>query len=349
MLETEQGTLFESGAIARFIAKRGDNKSLLGSNEFESAQVDQWIDFSRGSFAPHVIPIYIATFGVAPSNADTYNEAVKALKEALKTLNTGLEGKEYLVGNTLTVADLINFTTLVIPFQVALDAGFQKAMPNVTAWFQRIAKIPEVVKRMGNIKMASKTIKPNFPPKEKPAAKPQPAKKPEGEEAPKKKETNPLDELPPSKFDLFNFKTFYVNHPDKKGAAVDEFLKIYDPEGYTIYFLHYEKYTGEGEVLHITVNLMNGFLQRMDHFRKHAFAMHAVLGEEPNLEIEGVWLFRGKGVPAEVLDHPQFEYYQRRELDISKPEDVQLIREFWGGKVGETANNMKIQECKFHK
>jgi hypothetical protein len=77
--------------------------------------------------------------------------------------------------------------------------------------------------------------------------------------------------------------------------------------------------------------------------------MHAVLGEEPNLEIEGVWLFRGKGVPAEVLDHPQFEYYQKRELDISKPEDVQLIREFWGGKVGETANNMKIQECKFHK
>jgi len=43
--------------------------------------------------------------------------------------------------------------------------------------------------------------------------------------------------------------------------------------------------------------MLNGFLQRIDHFRKHALAMHCMLGEEPNLEIEGVWLFRGKGIP----------------------------------------------------
>ena len=36
---------------------------------------------------------------------------------------------------------------------------------------------------------------------------------------------NPLDLLPESKFDLFNFKTFFVNHPDKSGEAVDELLK----------------------------------------------------------------------------------------------------------------------------
>jgi hypothetical protein len=29
-----------------------------------------------------------------------------------------------------------------------------------------------------------------------------------------------------------------------------------------------------------------------------------MLGEEPNLEIEGVWLFRGKGIPQEMKDHP---------------------------------------------
>jgi len=64
-----------------------------------------------------------------------------------------------------------------------------------------------------------------------------------------------------------------------------------------VYFVHYEKYEGEGKVLYQTANLLNGFLQRIDHFRKHTFAMHAMLGEEPNLEIMGVWLFRGKKVP----------------------------------------------------
>jgi elongation factor 1-gamma len=112
-----------------------------------------------------------------------------------------------------------------------------------------------------------------------------------------KKAPNPLDLLPPSSFDLFNFKTFFVNHKDKSGAAVDEMLKIYDPAGYSVWFLHYDKYKGEGEVLYKTENLSKGFLQRFDQFRKHAFARHLVLGDEPSLEIEGVWLFRGTTIP----------------------------------------------------
>ena len=116
------------------------------------------------------------------------------------------------------------------------------------------------------------------------------------------------------------------------------FFETYDPAGYTIYYCKYEKYEGEGVVHYQTSNLMNGFLQRIDHFRNHAFAMMAILGEEPSLEIEGVWLFRGKGIPQEMIDHPQFEYYTKRELDVTKDEDKQLITDFWAAKVGETCN-----------
>jgi hypothetical protein len=66
---------------------------------------------------------------------------------------------------------------------------------------------------------------------------------------------------------------------------------------------------------------MNGFLQRVDHFRKHCFAMHAILGEEPNLDIEGVWLFRGKIIPQEMHDNPQFEYYKTKELSLTNDAD----------------------------
>jgi elongation factor 1-gamma len=95
--------------------------------------------------------------------------------------------------------------------------------------------------------------------------------------------------------------------------------------------------------------MLNGFLQRFDHFRKHCFAMHAVLGEEPNLEIQGVWLFRGKGIPQEMKEHPQFEYYKIRELSIDNEDDKKLISEFWSAKVGDTVNGLKVQECKYHK
>ena len=237
-----------------------------------------------------------------------------------------------------------------------LDAGFRKAFANITAWVEKIAKLPEVVARLGNIKLAAKSIKATLPVKEKPVAVAKPAapKKEVDEDGEPivKKDVDPLDELDktnPSKLNLYDFKTFFVNHKDKKGEGLKFFFDNYVKEDYTIYFVEYEKYPGEGEVLYQTLNLMNGFLQRIDHFRKHALAMHAVLGEEPTLNIEGVWLFRGKGVPQQMLDHPQFEYYKKRELDVSNEADRTLIGEFWTAKVGDTVHGQTVQECKMHK
>jgi hypothetical protein len=110
-------------------------------------------------------------------------------------------------------------------------------------------KLPEVIKRLGNIKLSAKAIKPTLPPKEKVVAKPQAAAKDESEK-PEKKDVDPLDELPPSKLDLYNFKTFYVNHPDRKGEGIKFFFDNYVPEDYTIYHVEYQKYPGEGEVLY---------------------------------------------------------------------------------------------------
>jgi len=98
-----------------------------------------------------------------------------------------------------------------------------------------------------------------------------------------------------------------------------------------------------------TKNMLDGFLQRIDHFRKHTLATHLLLGEEPKLQIEGVWLFRGKGIPQEMIDHPQFEYYTKRELSIDNAEDKALITDFWCAKEGEDCHGMKVQVFKMHK
>ena len=166
-----------------------------------------------------------------------------------------------------------------------------------------------------------------------------------------KKEVDPLDELPPSKLDLNAFKNYYVNLPkeQQKTEGMDYFFQNYDPEGYSLYYAKYDKYEGEGVVLYQTSNLMNGFLQRIDSFRRHTFAMMAIVGEVPNLDIESVWLFRGKGIPQQMIDHPQFEYYQKRELDVNNEDDKKLIREFWSCKPGDIVNGRPVVECKMHK
>jgi elongation factor 1-gamma len=151
---------------------------------------------------------------------------------------------------------------------------------------------------------------------------------------------------------VYDFKTFFVNHPDKKGAAVDEWYKMLDWEGWSFWEFHYEKYTGEGEKLHVTNNLMGGFLSRAEHVNKYCFARHGVFGEEPNLEVKGVWLCRG---PKEIPDglkkeHPQFEYYKYRQLDPrNKKEDDTLIREYFGGEVDDIIGGMKAQTLRWVK
>lgn len=294
-----------------------------------------------------------AIFGWSRIDADTYNDALKNLKAALQILNSHLKDKTYLVGNNITAADVVVAINLILPYQTVLDAGFRKGMANVSTWFEKTIKNPHFVKRLGNVKLAAKPFKPELPAKEEKKAEAKPAAKPkateEGDEPAPKKEADPLDTLPPTSFDLYNFKTLFVNSKDRRGEGMKFFFDNYDKNGYSIYFLHYQKYEGEGVVLYQTANLLNGFLQRIDHFRKHAFAMHCLLGEEPNLEIEGVWMFRGKGIPQQMKEHPQFEYYSVKELDVDKEEDRKLITDFWSAKQGETLNGMKVQEAKLHK
>jgi len=86
---------------------------------------------------------------------------------------------------------------------------------------------------------------------------------------------------------------------------MNHFFANYDKAGYSIYYAKYEKYEGEGVVLYQTSNLMNGFLQRIDEkFRRHTMATMMIVGEEPNLDIESVWLFRGQGIPIQMQEHP---------------------------------------------
>ena len=61
MLETPEGSLFESNAIARYIARLAPS-NLLGSSAFEAGQVDMWIDWSTnevdGPLSSWIYPLF---------------------------------------------------------------------------------------------------------------------------------------------------------------------------------------------------------------------------------------------------------------------------------------------------
>jgi glutathione S-transferase len=57
-------------------------------------------------------------------------------------LNSALNGKQWLVGNQVSIADISVAVSLVVPLQIILDGGFRKAMKSVIEWAERVFAIP---------------------------------------------------------------------------------------------------------------------------------------------------------------------------------------------------------------
>lgn len=77
-----------------------------------------------------------------------------------------------------------------------------------------------------------------------------------------------------------------------------------------------------------------------------------VFGEEPDLNIDGVWLMRGADEIPDgfTKDHTQFEYYKTRKLDPrNNKDDDALIRAFFAGKEETIIDGKMCQTLKWFK
>jgi len=123
---------------------------LLGANPFQEAQIDQWVTWAE-LLLPTIDQIAGAIQGTMKMDNTKFTDLVKKLKESIKIMNNHLNGKQWLVGDKLSLADIVAGSILTPAFQLVLDAGFRKGMKNAGEWFERFVAVPGVVKAAGNI------------------------------------------------------------------------------------------------------------------------------------------------------------------------------------------------------
>lgn len=75
--------------------------------------------------------------------------------------------------------------------------------------------------------------------------------------------------------------------------------------------------------------MKNGFVRNLDHFRKYAFGVLGVYGDEGNLVITGTWLWRGTEIPEEWKEHNAYDYFKFKRLDHTSEADRKMIEESW--------------------
>ncbi|GFY89287.1 translation elongation factor EF1B, gamma chain [Actinidia rufa] len=322
VLETPDGPVFESNAIARHVARLKSDNPLFGSSLIEHAHIDQWIDFASMEIDANILNWFRPRMGRGVYLPPAEEATISALKRALGALNTYLASNTYLVGHAVTLADIVMTCNLYLGFTHLMTKSFTSEFPHVDRYFWTMVNQPNFSKIMGEVKQ-TETIPPipstKKPSQPKETAKPKPKDEPkkeankepatpaaevgeEEEEAPKPKPKNPLDLLPPSKMILDEWKRLYSNtKANFREVAIGGFWDMYDPKGYSLWFCDY-KYNDENTVSFVTLNKVGGFLQRMDLARKYAFGKMLVIGSEPPFKVKGLWLFRGQEVPQFVID-----------------------------------------------
>ena len=326
-LETNEGNISESLSIETFLAKKF-KPDLLGSSIFERAKVNQWIEFSSCEIQKCLQDIIYPIFNWKEYNKELSDESNKKLKQYMIILEKELSnGNKYILGSKITLADIILFRYLRFFMMLHFTENIRNSLfPKLTKWFENIMNSPEAIEAYGRTILCKKQIKPlNIKFDKNKLSN-------EGKHG-AKKEKNPLDFLPPSSFDLVSFKQeFFKDKSNHKDKAMEKFWKEFDPKGYSLWWMEYQNLDTEGKKLFRTKNSRNFFLERLDDdFKRFAFGIHGVYGNEGDYKVRGVWLWRGNEIPKEIKENDYFKYLTIKNLkfDNNNNNDKQLVNEYW--------------------
>jgi glutathione S-transferase len=134
-----QGYLSESHAIMSYLA---EGSPLVPEARLDRARVWQWLCFEQYNLEPN---IGTARFWIASLGKDEAELGEKLVEKrrnghaALGVLEQGLVGREFLVGNRYSLADI----ALYAYTHVASEGGFAlDAYPAIRTWCSRVAAQP---------------------------------------------------------------------------------------------------------------------------------------------------------------------------------------------------------------
>ena len=325
-LETPQGNISESISIETFLINKY-KPDLLGTNTFERAKINQWIEFGSCEIQQCQKEIIYPIFNWKELNKELADKANKKLRKNIIILEKQLShGKKYILGDNITLADIVLFRYLRFFMMLHFTENIKNGFPKVTKWFENIMNSPEAIEAYGRTILCKKQLKPlNIKFDKNKKIELLKSKKPE-----LKKEKNPLDSLPPSSFDLNGFKTAFLEEKGNKNKIMEKFWKDFDPNGYSLWFMEYQNLKREGKKLFRTRNSKNFFLERIDEdFKNYAFGIHGVYGSEGDYKVRGVWLWRGKEIPKEIKENDYFKYMTIKNLNSDNDNDRQLVNDYW--------------------
>ncbi|KAI0111060.1 elongation factor EF-1 gamma subunit [Nemania sp. FL0031] len=138
-LETSDGfTVYESNAVAWFLAKQDPSTKLCGSNLNEETTVLRWASFTNYELLPPIMAWIQPIIGRAPSSPEILEKCEHGCELTVRAIEKEITGKKFLVGDTLTLADLFVVAGLARGYQYVFTKSWAAKHTVVHEYYMRI-------------------------------------------------------------------------------------------------------------------------------------------------------------------------------------------------------------------
>ena len=146
LLELDNGTcIAESIAICRYLENEHPDPPLFGTSSLEQATIEMWQRRMEFQFLNPMINIFRNTHEMwkdrmiqIPQIAEIES---KDVEEKMVWLNRELEGREYIAGETYSVADITAQCAFVMG-KAAVGIRIPEDLSNLDAWWSRVTSRP---------------------------------------------------------------------------------------------------------------------------------------------------------------------------------------------------------------
>ncbi len=135
--------LTESRAIMQYLAAKKPESGLLPTDEAERADVTRWQFWDAAHFAASAGTVVFERMvkpmmGMGDPDQTKVNEALTNFRRFAAVLDKRLDGRTFIVGSSLTIADLTIASTLMYAKQCDLPLA---EFPHVASWYGRIVEL----------------------------------------------------------------------------------------------------------------------------------------------------------------------------------------------------------------
>ncbi len=140
VLEDGDFRLWESRAIMQYLCARSTGQTLYPSEPRSRAEVDRWLFWDAAHLSPAVGPItfermWKKLIGGGEPDAALIARYERFLHQFAAVLDAQVAGKTWILGESLTIADLSIAATLMYAKPAALPL---EGYPHLLAWFARV-------------------------------------------------------------------------------------------------------------------------------------------------------------------------------------------------------------------